>query len=93
VDGRIVAIGEDPLAVFSFGESAIEEDHRAAVSTTKTEVTFIPGRLFEPAEIGLPDLHRTSAASANDCLCPLGSDGNDFHDQFLLQCCGALGDA
>ena len=76
---RIIAVRKDPLAVLPVSKRSIEEDDGAAMPAAKPEVAFIPRRLLEPSQVGLADLHGGPAASANDLLRPVGSDGNDLH--------------
>jgi hypothetical protein len=74
VNRRIVALGEDPLAILSVGEGCIEENYGLAVTAAETEIALIPIGLLEPAKIRLVNLQRALAASAYDLLRPFWSD-------------------
>src|SRR6185503_10566642 len=79
VDGRVITLRKDPFAVLAIGEGVVEEDDCSAVAAAEAEVTLIPRCLFEPAEVGLADIHGGAAASANDFLRPIGPNGNNLH--------------
>src|SRR3569833_2960346 len=79
VNRGIIALRENPLPVLPVRESAIKQDHGAAVPASEPQVALVPRRLLEPAEIGLGYLHRAAATPANYLLRPIRSAGSDLH--------------
>ncbi len=79
MDRGVLALRKNPLAILAVRKSVIKQDHGSAVPAAEPQVALIPRSLFEPAQIWLANLHRGTAASANNLLRPIGPDGNDLH--------------